>query len=199
VVFTLNATQVHQPPGPFRADDPLGNPRSGEQDGPVDGVLRTDQLDLEPLRIEHADEMAPLLDDHALHWYIGGRPLTRAKLGERYARLVLGGSSDGTQRWLNWVVRRRDGRQPVGTIQATITATDDGPCAEVAWVIAVPFQGHGYATEAARAMVASLREQGIVHVIAHVHPDHQASAAVARAIGLVATDTVVDGEIRWRG
>ena len=169
----------------------------------MDGVLRTERLDLEPLRIGHADEMAPLLDDAALHRYIGGRPLTRAELGERYARLVRGGSADGTQRWLNWVVRHRDSRQAVGTVQATITATitatDDEPGAEVAWVIGVPFQGHGYAKEAARAMVAWLRDQGVGTVVAHVHPRHDASAAVARAVGLVATDTVVDGEVRWRG
>ena len=165
----------------------------------MDGVLGTQRLDLEPLSIEHADEMAPLLDDPALHRYIGGRPLTRAQLRERYARLARGASADATQRWLNWVVRLRDSRQPVGTVQATITPTDGGPSAEVAWVIGVPFQGHGYATEAARAMVAWLRAQGVGTVVAHVHPGHGASAAVARAVGLVATETVVDGEIRWRG
>ena len=165
----------------------------------MDGALRTERLDLEPLRVEHADELAPLLDDPALHRFIGGRPLTRAQLGERYSRLAHGGSADGTQRWLNWVVRARESGQPVGTVQATVTASGDGSLAEVAWVIGVPFQGRGYATEAARAMVAWLRKQGVVAVVAHVHPRHEASAAVARAIGLVATPTVVDGEIRWRG
>jgi RimJ/RimL family protein N-acetyltransferase len=34
---------------------------------------------------------------------------------------------------------------------------------------------------------------------AHVHPDHGASSAVARALGFSPSDVVVDGEIRWTG
>jgi hypothetical protein len=36
-----------------------------------------------------------------------------------------------------------------------------------------------------------------VAVIAHIHPDHQASAAVAAAAGLTPTDERHDGEVRW--
>lgn len=35
-------------------------------------------------------------------------------------------------------------------------------------------------------------------VIAHIHPDHLASAAVARAAGLAPTAEMQDGEVRWR-
>lgn len=35
-------------------------------------------------------------------------------------------------------------------------------------------------------------------VVAHVHPDHLASAAVAAAAGLTATDEWHDGEMRWQ-
>jgi RimJ/RimL family protein N-acetyltransferase len=47
-------------------------------------------------------------------------------------------------------------------------------------------------------MVGWLREQGVTTLVAHVHPDHKASARVAAALGLIATATVVDGEIRWQ-
>lgn len=33
----------------------------------------------------------------------------------------MGHSPDGSQRWLNWIARRRDDRQAVGTVQATVT------------------------------------------------------------------------------
>jgi RimJ/RimL family protein N-acetyltransferase len=46
-------------------------------------------------------------------------------------------------------------------------------------------------------MVEWLREQRVEVVVAHVHPEHQASMGVARAIGLAPTDVVVDGEVRW--
>ena len=48
-------------------------------------------------------------------------------------------------------------------------------------------------------MVTWLREQGVSEVLAYVHPEHHASAAVARAIGLTPTETIVDGEVRWQG
>ncbi|MCM3660482.1 GNAT family N-acetyltransferase [Georgenia satyanarayanai] len=71
--------------------------------------------------------------------------------------------------------------------------------AEVAWVVAVPYQGRGYAREAAQRLMGWLREQGVTAVVAHVHPEHAASSGVARAIGLTETTAVVDGETRWHG
>lgn len=142
--------------------------------------------------------MAPLLDDPGLHVFIGGEPASLSELRERYGRQAAGRSRDGSQRWLNWVVRRREDGQAVGTVQATVTQEEDGLAAEVAWVVATPHQGHGYAREAAGVMVAWLREQGVGTVVAHVHPDHHSSQGVAQAVGLTATTTIVDGETLWQ-
>jgi RimJ/RimL family protein N-acetyltransferase len=114
-------------------------------------------------------------------------------LRDRYVRQLRGHSPDGRETWLNWMVRRRDTRELVGAVQATVTQD----AADVAWVIAVPHQGEGFAREAAGAMAGWLRDRGVARLTAHIHPDHTASGAVARAIGLVPTETVVDGEIRW--
>jgi hypothetical protein len=73
---------------------------------------------------------------------------------------------------------------PAGTVQATVSGPADALVAEVAWVVATPSQGRGVATEAAQAVVEWLREQGVVEVVAHVHPDHQ-----AQALPLVATSS----------
>ena len=162
-------------------------------------MLRGARIELEPLRVDHAQEMAPLLDDTRLHAFIGGGPATAAELEERYRRQVAGYSPDGTQRWLNWMIKRRDDHVALGTVQATATEQADGVTAEVAWVVATAFQGAGFATEAASVMATWLRQRGVVALIAHVHPDHAASAAVARSIGLAPTATVEDGELRWEG
>jgi hypothetical protein len=69
--------------------------------------LQSDRLVLEPLRVEHADELAPVLDDPALHEFIGGRPATLDELRRRFARQVKGRSPDGRDEWLNWTVRVR--------------------------------------------------------------------------------------------
>lgn len=97
------------------------------------------------------------------------------------------------------MVRRRVDGRALGTVQATVTQDASGTIAEVAWVIATPHQAQGCAREAASIMVAWLRKHGVSAVVAHVHPDHQASQRVAFAVGLTATTTVVDGEIRWEG
>ena len=160
-------------------------------------ALTSPRLVLEPLRAEHADEMAPVLADPQLHTFIGGEPATPDQLRTRYSHQAVGHSTDNTQLWFNWILRRED-EQAVGTVQATVTESPRGLSAEVAWVIGSAFQRRGYAREAAQAMVAWLREHGVGEVTAHIHPEHEASAAVARAIGLTPTETVVDGEVRWQ-
>ncbi len=154
------------------------------------------RVSLEPLRVEHADELAPVLGDPLLHNFIGGEPADPVQLRARYRRQVVGRSQDGSQRWLNWLVRGREDAQALGTVQATVTEQEDGLTAEVAWVIGTAHQGQGYAREAAGLMVTWLRRQGVDTVVAHVHPQHEASMAVARAVGLAATTAMVDGEVR---
>ncbi|WP_147917062.1 GNAT family N-acetyltransferase [Ruania zhangjianzhongii] len=160
-------------------------------------TLTSKRLRLEPLRTEHAEEMAPVLDDPDLHTFIGGAPATLEGLRGRYSRQATGRSADGSQLWFNWILRQEDG-QAVGTVQATVTEGETGLSADVAWVIGSSSQRQGYAREAAQVMVTWLREQGVGEIVAHVHPDHRASAAVARAIGLRPTKMLVDGEIRWQ-
>ena len=162
-------------------------------------ALTTQRLVLEPLRPDHARELAPVLADPALHAFIGGEPASEAELRERFTRQAAGRSPDGAQGWLNWVARDRATDAPVGTIQATISDTEAGRGAALAWVVATSRQGEGLATEAAGAAMDSLREHGVSRFAAHIHPDHAASAAVARHLGLAATDERRDGEVRWVG
>ncbi|MEV0254466.1 GNAT family N-acetyltransferase [Streptomyces sp. NPDC050732] len=157
--------------------------------------IRTPRLDLEPLRVEHAADLAGVLGDPALHTFIGGAPDDVDALRARYRRMVAGSPDPGVS-WCNWVLRLRAGERPVliGTVQATVAPAG---CAEIAWVVGTPWQGRGFASEAARGLVDWLARHGVRTVVAHVHPGHGASAAVARAAGLAATDVVQDGEIRW--
>jgi RimJ/RimL family protein N-acetyltransferase len=155
-------------------------------------VIATPRLVLEPLREEHAREMAAVLADPALHAFTGGAPLGAAELQARYERLVAG-SPDPDVVWRNWVIRLAREDRLAGTVQATIA----GGVAEVAWVVGTPWQGRGIATEAAQALVAHLRGDGIATVVAHIHPEHRASAAVAATAGLAPTAGLCDGEVRW--
>ena len=66
-------------------------------------------------------------------------------------------------------------------------------------MIAAGRQGEGLATEAAGAVVEWLRDHGVTRFVAHIHPDHRASAAVARRLGLAVTGARRAGQVRWVG
>ncbi|MEV5608077.1 GNAT family N-acetyltransferase [Streptomyces sp. NPDC052225] len=164
------------------------------QPWPAAPALESERLALEPLTVAHAREAFAFLDDARLHRWTGGAPPAFEDLELRFRRQAAGHSPDGSQGWLNWMVRRRSDGVLVGTVQATLDA-DGG--AEIAWVVGYAFQGHGYGTEGARAMTHWLRDAGVRRLTAHVHPENIASAGIAGALGLTATDEVDDGEIRW--
>ncbi|WP_406146826.1 GNAT family N-acetyltransferase [Streptomyces sp. NBC_01012] len=162
----------------------------------------TSRLDALPLDVSHADEMAVVLFDPALYVRTGGAPEDAGALRARYERQSAG-SPDPAELWWNWVLRVRTDGCLAGYVQATVR----GARAEVAWVVGVRWQGRGYAKEAAAGLVRHLLDQGGVQgqgrgpvrtVVAHIHPGHAASAAVATAAGLLPTGEWEDGEVRWR-
>jgi RimJ/RimL family protein N-acetyltransferase len=161
-------------------------------------LLRTERLVLEPLRVDHAEEMAPLLEDPGLHVFTGGNPATLAELRTGYELHLTGRSADGG-RWLNWILRRREDGVAIGGLEATLIDRGHELVVELAWIIAARYQGRGYAREGAAAMAAWLRQHGAHTLIADIHQDHTASMAVARALGLSRTDAVFDDHIRWTG
>jgi RimJ/RimL family protein N-acetyltransferase len=162
--------------------------------------LQTPRLRLVPIAEADAAELTVVLDDPRLHEFIGGSPQSEPELRARFRRWVAG-SGKPAELWLNWVVRLAADGAAVGTLQATLTRRS-GPAApwsaEVAWVIGVPWQGQGFAAEAAVALVTWLTGAGVTDISACVHPQHQASQRVARRAGLTPTSEVVDGEQVWR-
>jgi GNAT acetyltransferase-like protein len=105
--------------------------------------IRTERLELLPLRVAHAEEMAPVLGDPALYTYIGGIPAILQELRSRYQRLCAG-SPDPAASWLNWVVRLRDQDRLTGTVQTTISPTSHGLVAEIAGAVGTAWQGRGH-------------------------------------------------------
>lgn len=175
----------------------MGRLRGGAVTDLVAGVIDTGRLTLLPLRVDHAEEMAGVLADPELHAFTGGAPDTAQSLRARYERQVAG-SPDPAVSWCNWVIRLDGDRDSSGCLTGFVQATVSAGVAEIAWVVGTPWQRRGIATEAARGLVDWLRAVGVHTVIAHVHPDHAASAAVATAAGLTPTDQWHDGEIRWQ-
>lgn len=152
-------------------------------------------LGLRPLSVEDAAAMTVVLADASLYRFTGGSPPTEEELNRRYSAQARGTSPDGSEIWINRVVTL--GCKPIGYVQATVSG--DGDVAEIAWVIGVPWQNHGYAKRAIRLLLDELAGRGVSFLVAHVHPDHVASQRVAESIGLIVTDETNDGEVRWVG
>lgn len=164
---------------------------------PPPQTLETERFFLEPLTVEHAHPMVKVLADRGLYEFTGDEPPTYRELLRRYTAQCAGQSKDGSQWWLNWVIRSKSTGGLAGFVQATVEGEDLNLSADIAWVVATEFQGKGVATEAAREMMNWLREHNIYSFLAFVHPEHQASMAVAKKLGLSPTTTVEDGEVRW--
>jgi RimJ/RimL family protein N-acetyltransferase len=137
--------------------------------------------------------MVSVLADPALYIHTGGSPPSLAELQARYARQVVGTSPDGSEGWLNWLLRLRSDDRLVGFVQAALSGEE----AKLAWVVAPSEQGTGLATEAASALVDWLERVGFANLRASIHPDNGASAAVAGHLGMVATDVTEGGETVW--
>ncbi|MCW1093633.1 MULTISPECIES: GNAT family N-acetyltransferase [Streptomyces] len=165
---------------------------------PPAAPLRGARVQLEPLTVAHAREAVDFLDDVRLHRWTGGAPPTGEELERRYRRQTVGHSPDGRQGWLNWMLRRHTDGRLVGTVQATLHRPRPGPVeAELAWVVGHDFQGAGYGKEGAATMACWLRARGVARLVAHVHPEHLASAGIARSLGMQPSGEVHDFEELW--
>lgn len=170
---------------------------------PAAGEITTARLVLEPLVPEHAGPMLTVLGDPALYLFTGGEPPTADGLRRRYALQSAGGSPDGRQAWFNWILRVRGEGGPAGFVQATVQAADPEAAdpeasADLAWLVGVPHQGRGLASEAALGVRDWLAARGVARFAARIHPRHTASARVARRLGLrPAPAPDADGEVRW--
>lgn len=160
----------------------------------LDARIPTERLELWPLGREHAVDLSSVLSDASLYEYTHDvPPASLSDLRATYAYLETRRSPDGTELWLNWVLRERATGMTIGYVQATVSSRH----ADLAWVVGTPWQRRGYAAEAAHALVQWLQSAGIKVCRAKIHPAHTASQRVAASAGLVRTHETVDGEDVW--
>lgn len=123
--------------------------------------VATPRLQLEPQLASHAAAMFEVLSDPAIYAHENAPPVSPEWLQERYRKLEQRHSADGSEQWLNWVLRAADGGL-LGCVQATVEV--DGQ-AFVAYELASAHWGHGLAAEAVAAMIDELRQRYHVHTL----------------------------------
>lgn len=171
-------------------------------------LLRTDRL---LLRHWEEPDLAAFFDlysrDEVTRW-LGAHPrqpvATMAEAGERLGRWQEHGRGLAAPLGLWAMVPLAAGAptdaaagQPVGTVLLLPLSDGDGPTGlvEVGWHLHPEHQGHGLATEAARALLALASQAGIGQVLAITDLDNTASHRVAGRLGM--TDEGVTQ--RWFG
>ena len=154
-------------------------------------TLTTERLALEPLTATHAAEMYDVLRDPALYDHLDyGPPASPDALRSVYRELEPRLSPDGSQLWLNWVVRL--GADALGFVQATVEGED----AWVAYVLARAAWGRGYASEATGAVLEHLRTAyGVRRFLAVTEVANERSIALLTRLGFRRAG---DGEVRRR-
>jgi RimJ/RimL family protein N-acetyltransferase len=138
--------------------------------------------------------MLPVLSDPMIYSYIAdGPPVSTAALAERYQRLEVGVSPDGSQRWLNWAIRLTEDRQCIGCVQATIYPQST---ADLAFVLSPKFWGLGLAREASAAALTRLfTEFGVTAVFATADKRNARSCALLQRLGFKLTSSYPHGAV----
>jgi RimJ/RimL family protein N-acetyltransferase len=139
-------------------------------------------LVLEPQVAAHAGAMFEVLRDPAIYVYENEPPPSLEWLSTRFAKLESRRSADGSEQWLNWVVRMPDGAL-AGYVQATIAADRH---ADIAYIFASAYWGRGLASQAVAAMLAELvGHYGVHRFVAVLKCDNFRSGRLLERLGFV--------------
>ena len=143
-------------------------------------VLHTDRLRLRPWTTAPGD-LARLTDlygrPEVTRWLGGGPSVPPADLVARWAQV-----HERDDRFGCWAIERPDG-VVAGTVLFKPLPDGVGEI-EVGWHLHPDSWGHGYATEAAGAVIERGFGAGVPEVYAVVRPGNAASTAVCRRLGM---------------
>ena len=168
-----------------------------------EATLETERLVLEPLLPEHAPLLLEGLADERLYRFIPtDAPESAEALETRYRKLSSRRSPDGSEVWLNFAMRLREGTTPedgavpqttyVGTLEATVVPDRS---AYVAYTVFVPFWRQGYAREGCAHMLRHLLEDYRVRVVvAEMDTRNAVSVSLAEALGFERVGTTLGAD-----
>jgi RimJ/RimL family protein N-acetyltransferase len=122
-------------------------------------ALPAGHLRLEPQVAGHAPEMFEVLRDPAIYEFENEPPSSLEWLERRYRQLETRRSPDGSERWLNWVIRLPSGRL-AGYVQATVLQEST---AFIAYELASRFWRQGIGSIAVAAILQELVPTYEVH------------------------------------
>jgi RimJ/RimL family protein N-acetyltransferase len=158
-------------------------------------MIYSPRLTLEPVRPSHAAKMfAGLSDPRGYHFMPEGPPESLELLTARYRRLESGKSPDGSELWLNWMIRlSREDTDFMGYVQATVLC--DEAAVIIAYHIFPDLWGAGYGREAVAAMLAHChREFGLREARAYIDTRNLRSLRLVEALKFSRAGLIKDAD-----
>jgi [ribosomal protein S5]-alanine N-acetyltransferase len=117
-------------------------------------IIHTPTLSLEPQITAHAEAMFKVLSDPAIYEFENEPPASLEWLRNRFAKLESRRSKDGSELWLNWVIRLPT-NELIGYVQASVFSDSR---ALIAYELSSAHWRRGYGSQAVSAMLSELAE-----------------------------------------
>jgi RimJ/RimL family protein N-acetyltransferase len=160
--------------------------------------LETDRLLIRPWRHEDAARLLDLQSRvEVVKWLGDGEPVLMKDLDEAHRKVDRYTELSTSPPLGFWAIERvADGVVLGSVLLLTLPHADHGEV-EIGWHLHPDSWGHGYASEAARAVLGHGFDAGLPEIIAVSHTDNFASQAVMRRLGMEdrgTVDTWYEGE-----
>jgi RimJ/RimL family protein N-acetyltransferase len=147
-----------------------------------DAMLTTDRLVVRPWRLDDADRLFDIFRRREVVRWVGAEPMAdrreaTAMIERMFAQL------DPEAGFGSWAVVNRSTGVPLGGVGLKPLPDGDGEV-EIFWHFHPDSWGNGFASEAARAVLARGFAGGLAEVWAVTYLDNRPSGAVCRRIGM---------------
>jgi RimJ/RimL family protein N-acetyltransferase len=146
--------------------------------------VRTERLLLRPLTARDADALLAYRSRPEVCSYVPFEPMTREVIDERIASQWANTDLTDEGQALTLGVEVAASGELVGDVMLFWHSRADGG-GELGYVLNPDFAGHGYATEAARALLRlAFDELGLHRIVARIDERNESSARLARRLGM---------------
>ena len=156
--------------------------------------LRTERLNLRPFAADDLDSLHAIhSDEHVARWLYND-PRSLEETRELLANKIGGASARGEGEWLSAAAVLRETGELVADV-ALLWASEAHRQGELGFIVHPDHQGRGYATEAARPLVAFAFETlGLHRVVGRLEPRNVGSARVLEKLGMRREGHLVENE-----
>jgi RimJ/RimL family protein N-acetyltransferase len=156
--------------------------------------LVTERLELRPFRDDDFDAFYAIHGDEAVARWLYNDARTADEVRELLARKIAGVALEEEDAWLSCAVTLRDGGTVVGDLALHLVSKVHR-CGEIGFVFHPAHQGHGYATEAAAALLPFVFDGlGLHRLIGRTEARNTGSARVLEKLGMRREAHLVENE-----